>query len=671
MNRLGARLTLLSLVALAGFVAPACSPGAPAKVVRPDAPTGAAALGSVDVACRPGAHDAEPYVVDLPSSARLDLEVAMKGGVAIVSYDCKTLKLLKGCSVPSTTKGRVAGGGYRFAGVSRKEEVIQLDDQNEIAANLPFSGVQLAGGLNQGATLDLALVLVGKRSTVVDGVTRPELEGSCDGATHFVRAATVGAFALEVGTRGEVRAVAEMLGAGASAKSTSSRKSMNRDGDLGDCRKASPDDATPPGQCGAAIRLELAPVGAGRPEKSDGGAPAKDAATPLPASCPAGMSMSGGRCTADLDGAFLCAADDEAQCKAQCEKGSPGSCYNLALILEKKPSEMTSKAEIGEIEAYHRKRYETYKPLLQRACDGGVGEGCDRLAFVQMALKAPDKDVEDAWQRACNLGLGHSCRLFAGRFLYDEKRRDVPRGRALLERSCKLGVAYGCVQLGETYLQPVDGTQPTPEGVKKGLEVMSDACSAKSVMSCNTLGRLHAEGKGVPKDEAEGLRYYERACDLGNTSSCAEVGAMILLGKGATKDEKRAEAYFDKACPAKGDMTCASLGGFFRKGDGKDPKRAFGFYDRACTGSGYACNTVADMLLAGEGVTKDKARAFAMYERICKEGGQRECLLVADDARKTDKKKAKDLYQQACDKGLVEGCKKLEAMGGKPTAKKP
>jgi TPR repeat protein len=653
---------LLALLAAAAF--PGCGPSAVGEVVRPAAPTAGQALGEVNVACRPGVTEAEPLVVDLPSSARLDLEVAMKDGVAIVSYDCRSMKLLKGCKLP---------GSYRFAGVSRKEEVLKLEDQNEIAANLPFSGVQLGGGMEQGSSLDLALVFVGKKSTLVDGAARPDLEGRCDGATHFVRAASVGAFALDVGTRGEARAVAEFFGAGASAKSASKRRSMNRDGDLTECRKSTPDDAQPPGQCGSAIRLELLPILASRPaeEKKPND---KESPKPLVAACPAGMSMSNGKCTADMDAPFLCQPEDEAQCDAQCNKGSAESCYNLGVIWQKAPSEVKPDLSWEEIEAYHRKRNERYRGVFLKACDGGVAQGCDRLAFVLMSLKAPNTEVDDAWQRACNLGHGPACSLFAGRFLYSAERRDVKRGRALLDRGCRLGQAHSCLQLADTYLTPVDGAKPTTEDVVQGLAVLKDACTSQQ-SSCSKLGVLYTEGKVVPKNEAMGLSYYEQSCALGNQMACAEAGMMVLVGKGASKDPARAEALFEKACPtAEAKSTCGSLAGVFREGKlvPKDAKRAAGYLERSCASSGIGCMDLADMLLAGEGVARDRDRAIKLYEGICGRGGPSGCLKQAALLEATDKARARAIYGETCKaSSLVEACEKFKKLGGDPKSLTP
>ena len=642
-----------------------CSPGSVGEVVRPAAPTAGQALGQVDVSCRPGATEGEPLVVDLPSSARLDLEVVMKEGVAVVSYDCKSLKLLKGCKLP---------GAYRFAGVSRKEEVVQLDDQNEIAANLPFSGVSLAGGLEQGSSLDLALVLVGKKSTLVDDAARPDLEGRCDGATHYVRAASVGAFALDVGTRGEARAVAELFGAGGSAKSTSKRRSVNRDGDLEDCRKSSPDDQQPPGQCGSAIRLEILPIAESRVSEEKRPENKESAPTPLAVTCPAGMSLAGGKCTADMDAPFLCAPDNEAQCDEQCKKGSPGSCYNLGVIWQQAPSTVRQGASSDEVDAYHKQRKERYRETFVKACDGGLAEGCDRLGYVLLSLTASDKEIEDAWQRACNLGLGPACRILAGRFLYDNKRRDMSRGRALLDRSCKLGTAISCLDLAKTYFEPMDGSKPADASIAQGVEVLKQACSARRQAACSKLGVMYSEGKVVPKDEKVGLSYYEQSCAAGNDASCAEAGMMVLLGRGASKDAARAGALLEKACsPERPMTTCGSLARIFREGKvvPKDAKRAAGYLERSCTKNGIGCMDFAEMLLAGEGVAKDRERAIKIYEEACGKGGLSSCLKQAELLESTDKNRARAIYGETCKSSLVEACDKYKKLGGDPKSLKP
>src|SRR5262249_36633378 len=150
-----------------------------------------------------------------------------------------------------------------FIGMTRREQVVRLANADEVAANLPLSGASISGELQRGATLDIAMMIVGKKRTTWDTPTRDDLKGSCDGASHFVRGAIVGAFAMGTGSEAKVRAAAEIFGASASAGSSSSKQTQNRDGDITDCQKATPDAPSAPPQCGAPIRLVLAPIGKG------------------------------------------------------------------------------------------------------------------------------------------------------------------------------------------------------------------------------------------------------------------------------------------------------------------------------------------------------------------------------------------------------------------------
>jgi uncharacterized protein len=59
--------------------------------------------------------------------------------------------------------------------------------------------------------------MVGKRKTTWANALQQDLRGNCDGATHFVRGATVGAFAMRSGVMGRARSVAELFGAGLEA----------------------------------------------------------------------------------------------------------------------------------------------------------------------------------------------------------------------------------------------------------------------------------------------------------------------------------------------------------------------------------------------------------------------------------------------------------------------
>ena len=95
----------------------------------------------------------------------------MKQGVAVVAYDCHALRLLKSCSID---------GSYGFMGMTRKEQVVRLENADEIHANLPLTAgalvAKLGGDLTRGSTLDVALIIVGKRRSTWRHATAGDLQ---------------------------------------------------------------------------------------------------------------------------------------------------------------------------------------------------------------------------------------------------------------------------------------------------------------------------------------------------------------------------------------------------------------------------------------------------------------------------------------------------------------
>src|SRR5262245_13135564 len=104
-------------IVLAATMLVACGSG---SAVRPSDPTAASALGDKpsNVQCTTPPSEAEPLVVDWSSSDQLDLTVAMQKNIALVAYDCKSIRLLKNCS---------AKGKYGFTAVpSVIEESVKI-----------------------------------------------------------------------------------------------------------------------------------------------------------------------------------------------------------------------------------------------------------------------------------------------------------------------------------------------------------------------------------------------------------------------------------------------------------------------------------------------------------------------------------------------------------------
>lgn len=537
--------------------------GAVGDAVRPADYTGQGALGAAGPTCTGSPRAVKPLIIDLEPDSRVDLEATMKKGLVVVSYDCKSLRVLSTCKMPDTA--------YDYAGVSRKEQVVQLKSQDDLAVNLPLSSGKLGTEVQSGRSIDLALVLVGRRSTLVGGVERKTLTGNCEGATHFVHSASVGAFSMATGSAGKAAVVGELFSVGASAKSEASRKAVTTDGSLDACRKSDPDAPSPPAECRAPLRVELLPIEADAAapasgtKKAEAAHEAKAAENP----CPAGFQFADGICTKTPSQAFLCNPKDRDECKAQCEKGNAESCYNFALGLKK------DKAAV---------------PFHKKACEGGVGDACGFLVGDD-----PQEAIRFA-KMGCDLGSGFSCSMMA--IAYDNKN-DAKGAFRANERACALGEALACK---DASLALIEGAG-TKKDIARGLELMARTCQGGPpdwrAAICVDLAEMLSSGEnGVPKDPARAIALAKKACDA-DGSVCS--GALDIAV--AQKNDAEAFAMATRGCADATDIDmCLKLGDFYAK---------------------------------GVGTKADAARAKELWEKNCKDGNEDACARLGKKAAPT------------------------------------
>lgn len=546
------------------------APGRAGEAVRPEAPTAAKALGEKGASqCEGVVERAEPLVIDWTSDDRIDLELAMKKSVAVVSYDCASIKLLKECKVQ---------GDYGFIGVSKKERVVKLESSDEITANLPMQGMsfvaKLGAELERGASLDLALVMIGKKRTTLESVTRKKLVGQCDGATHFVRGATIGAFAMASGSKGRVATVTEIFGGGASTDSGSKRFEHNTDGERTACGAADPEAAGPPKQCQSALRLELSAIG-----DSDVVAVEKPSAAPEATACPPGMVSSEGVCSTPKEKqTHLCKTNDIVDCATQCERGHAGSCRVLGFIHEFQKKE-------------HAKATEYYV----KACDSDDAKACSNAGYMfNKGRGVPENPARgrELYVKGCDLGDARGCTDLG--LMYETGRgttADAALAAKLYKRGCDGGNMLGCGNYGHV-LQEGLGVAKDPN---LALTYFTRGCVAGDARSCNGVAFLYEFGKGaVPADMTKATEYYVKACSTakatGYGAACANAGFQHLNGRGVAKDAVKAYQEFEAACSMEQARGCAYLGYFYEKGEGgkaQDMAKARQYYEQGCK-AGYA-----------------------------------------------------------------------------------
>jgi TPR repeat protein len=656
-------LAVAALCAIA--IAPACGTKNVGSKLAPKQPNATDALGA-SVACTDAKVVVEPYVVDLRGAERSHLEASMTEGIALVRYDCNGLEVLKGCSVKGASPDP-----YTFVGVSIKEDQVQIETLDQLKANLPASAVKLEGELTSGASIDIGLLMIGRKSVPTDAIAREDLSGpGCEGATHFVRSAIVGAFVVDKGTQGKARVAAEIFKAGASAGSEANQRVANKDGKPDDCQVAKPGDKVPPDQCRAAITIELYPIAEERPVVADaeqGGAPKpeQEKAQELVTKCQPGFVRAEGKCTPPAQvKAHQCKPGDFADCEAQCTNGDSASCYNYGLLLRfGSPDRAADKdkaakmflsacdAEDGPGEACREaafplqveKQWGRYTELMQRGCDRGDAGSCDSLGSTLTQGRPPElpKDVKRGialLESACGMGRQWACSTLATSLI--REKVDAERGLSLLERSCDRGGIGDCGQLAFLYGQ---GQAPGGKSPTKALEYEVKACDLGAAFSCGTAGKKLVEAKGVKRDLDRAHDLFVKGCPAPDPSkkfmsmskdACVGLAEMHMTGKGASKAPAKAEEILQRGCADRNNMTCVELSAFYAKG--------------------------------AKGIPKDDAKAEKILRDACDRKDPNSCTELGKQLEKNDLGIARAFYEDACARTKFPPlCNSAERLGGK------
>lgn len=491
------RTTLgLLLVAISTSVL-ACASGA--QVLRPKEGTAGDATG--EKACDPKrvSGDSEPFAVDWSDTNRAALESSMQRGVAVVKYSCEGVEVLKGCSL---------AGDYAYRGMSKKTKLVQMKDMGAVAANFGPTTLPVAvqAELKQGKGLDLAYVMVGAESTTVQTVSRDMLKGRCDGATHFVYEANLGAFALDTSASGEGKVAAQVLGQGGlKTEASSSKSTRTTDGDVAACEKATDEGKAKTEGCKAVVRVTLFAIAAEAAKTSaESTLVAPDART-----CPPGFSYVDGACDQAAK-VQTCAVGDLDGCKTQCKAGSKESCGRLSAAIVKK---VYSHNFVVNGAANQKAGSDAVKDVLaplKNACAQGEAAACWGAAMSVMA-NAPRTDFVD--------------------FLPEDD--ELPEVIPLIDRGCKLGDSVSCYYVMSTYGDGMfsrEKKNPVAKNQRKMIDMVGLACDRGNAVACLMLaGQVFNDDRNFPNEaERAGLvaKYAKRACTGGMKQGCVVAGAV-------------------------------------------------------------------------------------------------------------------------------------------------
>ena len=225
-------------------------------------------------ACNPDNHK-RPFIIEWDATDRSSFEAQAASDIIFVKYEGCTLTVLDECRNESI---RGEKGAYLPPEwTSGALETIDIKTEGELVAKLPLGVATLSTRVAGGESFHMEYYVAGTRSATRDAVYRAELGDNpgCDGATHFVHAYNLGAFALGSAQDVEVGAGGSAYGFGAEGKASKSKSAEKKGGDLGVCKA---DDATEVQDCQTPIRLSLRSVRDGEnPDETAKSAPDSDA----------------------------------------------------------------------------------------------------------------------------------------------------------------------------------------------------------------------------------------------------------------------------------------------------------------------------------------------------------------------------------------------------------
>lgn len=153
---------------------------------------------------------------------------------------------------------------------------------------------------------------------------------------------------------------------------------------------------------------------------------------------------------------------------------------------------------------------------------------------------------------------------------------------------------------------------------------LAEAAAARGEPSAHTLiGRIYAEGLGVPRDDKRAAEWFEKGAKLGDVNAEFAIGLMKAEGRGVAKDLAAAATHFEAAAKTGHPAANYNLGLLFLKGEGKpeNPYRAAAHIRFAAEkGLAAAQYDLGTLYQHGLGVQNDAAEASRWIRAAADQG---------------------------------------------------
>jgi uncharacterized protein len=194
------------------------------------------------------------------------------------------------------------------------------------------------------------------------------------------------------------------------------------------------------------------------------------------------------------------------------------------------------------------------------------------------------------------------------------------------------------------------------------LDLAQKAAEKGDPQAHTLVGRIYAEGVGVPQNLALAARWYARAAELGDVEGAFAYGVMLAKGQGVQKDLEAAARMFEAAAARRHPLANYNLALLFLSGQGKpeNPYRAFGHMLFAAeAGIAAAQYDLGNLYATGTGVDPPNAFEAAKWIGKAAAAGHTDAqveyavLLFRGHGVPPDQKLGAQLFRAAAEKGVV------------------
>ncbi len=237
----------------------------------------------------------------------------------------------------------------------------------------------------------------------------------------------------------------------------------------------------------------------------------------------------------------------------RCDSGYAFACEKIAdLYLF---GDANIKADRDEAKRY----YDKSSVLYRKACDENYAAACYRLGYLHLygssnffGNMSIEKDLNKTvsyYDKSCKLNYKLACRNLGNFYRKGiSVTQSESKAKELFDKACTMDSEL-CIWIGDRYKFDAKDYETSKTYYKK-------SCDLGYAWGCDDLGMLYFNGLGMAKDDKKATQYFTKACDIDKMGFvCHHIATQYK----ETGDLATAKVYDEKACKLGHQRACEAL----------------------------------------------------------------------------------------------------------------